>query len=95
MIDAEPPLRGSGYRLTWLPYRNALYHDMSYSYTYAPETKAELNWAQLRTLKLSDFDSADEAVRERLEEQFAAAVYEDGFLYLTETGLSQDQVSHL
>ena len=64
-------------------------------YVYPDETKEQLDWAELRTLHLSDFDSPDPSVRQALQDDFERAVYEDGFLYIVDHGLSQEQVSDI
>lgn len=56
------------------------------------ETKADVDWATLRTIDLSKFESPDPAEREAMYETFKSAVFEDGFLYLVNFGLSQEQI---
>jgi hypothetical protein len=61
-------------------------------YVAPPETKADVEYANLRTIDLSKFDSPDGAVRDSLFEEFKKAIAEDGFLYLVNFGLTQEQV---
>lgn len=53
-------------------------------------TSAELDWADLVTLDLSDFDNA--GGKERLASQLFQAVQSIGFFYVINFGLSQDEV---
>ena len=57
-----------------------------------PETKGDVKWANLRTIDLSKVDSPDPAVQKEVFEEFRTAIKEDGFLYLVNFGLTQDQV---
>ena len=61
-------------------------------YIAPPESKANVEYAQLRTIDLSKFDSPDTDVRDSLFEDFKKAIAEDGFLYLVNFGLTQEQV---
>jgi isopenicillin N synthase-like dioxygenase len=61
-------------------------------YVAPPETKADISYANLRTNDLSKFDSPDASDRDALYEEFKKAITEDGFLYLVNFGLSQEQV---
>ena len=72
---------------------NGTHHHKLRPYSYPNETKEQLDWAELRTLHLSDFDSNDQSVRQALQDDFEKAVYEDGFLYIVDHGLSQEQAS--
>jgi hypothetical protein len=58
-------------------------------------TKMDLDWAQLRTIDLSLLDSPNPAVVEELVATTKKAIKEDGFLYLTNYGVSLDQVREL
>ncbi|OAK95338.1 2OG-Fe(II) oxygenase superfamily protein [Phaeosphaeriaceae sp. SRC1lsM3a] len=60
------------------------------SYDQVPETKYELNWADLATLDLSQFDVA--GGKERLAKQLFDALDKIGFFYITNFGLSQEAV---
>ena len=55
-------------------------------------TSQELDWADLVTLDLSDFDNA--GGKERLAKQLFDAVQNIGFFYVIGFGLSQDEVDH-
>ncbi|ORY28195.1 hypothetical protein BCR39DRAFT_599155 [Naematelia encephala] len=57
-----------------------------------PATKEPLDWAHLRTIELSLLDSPDPAVVQKLVETAKAAIKEDGFLYLTDYGVSLEQL---
>ncbi|WWC73877.1 uncharacterized protein I206_107849 [Kwoniella pini CBS 10737] len=56
------------------------------------ETKADVDYANLRTIDLSKFDSDKPEDKQSVFEEFKAAVQEDGFLYLTNFGLTQEQI---
>nr|XP_031862597.1 uncharacterized protein CI109_002095 [Kwoniella shandongensis]KAA5529669.1 hypothetical protein CI109_002095 [Kwoniella shandongensis] len=56
------------------------------------ETKADVKWANLRTIDLSQFDSPIAVEREAVYENFKTAVFEDGFLYLVNFGLTQEEI---
>lgn len=59
-----------------------------------PETtKMDLDWADLHTIELALLDSPDPAVVENLIATTKQAIKEDGFLFLTNYGVSLDQVS--
>jgi hypothetical protein len=58
-------------------------------------TKMDLDWAKLRTIDLSLLDSPNPAVVEELVATTKKAIKEDGFLYLTNYGVSLDQVRGL
>jgi hypothetical protein len=59
----------------------------------APEpTKMDLDWADLRTIELSLLDSQNQEVVKRLLETTRRAIKEDGFLFLTDYGVSLEQV---
>jgi hypothetical protein len=55
-------------------------------------TKVDLDWAKLRTIELSLLDSPDPTIVEELVATTKKAIKEDGFLYLTNYGVSLDQV---
>ena len=55
-------------------------------------TTQELDWADLVTLDLSDFDNP--GGKERLAKQLFEAVQNIGFFYVIGFGLSQDEVDH-
>lgn len=55
-------------------------------------TKMDLEWADLRTIELSLLDSDDSAVVAGLVATTKAAIKEDGFLFLTNYGISLEQV---
>lgn len=59
-------------------------------YQDTPETKAKLEWAQLVTLDLSDFDKA--GGKRRLASQLTYAIRNIGFFYLVNFGLSPGEV---
>lgn len=50
------------------------------------------DWAQLHTIELNLLDSPDPIVVENLVQTTKAAIKEDGFLYLTNYGVSLEQV---
>lgn len=56
-------------------------------------TKTDLEWAELRTIELSLLDSPDPAIVSKLVETTKAAIKEDGFLFLTNYGVSLEQVN--
>lgn len=55
-------------------------------------TSEDLDWAKLRSIDLSLLDSQDPAVVSDLIQTTKRAIKEDGFLYLTNYGVSLDQV---
>lgn len=55
-------------------------------------TKADLDWAQLRTIDLSLLDSPDPSVVSSLILTTKQAIKEDGFLYVTNYGISLSQL---
>ncbi|KAK3710274.1 hypothetical protein LTR37_010340 [Vermiconidia calcicola] len=59
-------------------------------YEQEPESKFDLEWADLVTLDLSQFDTP--GGKERLAAQLKSAVHNVGFFYITNFGLSQDDV---
>lgn len=59
-------------------------------YTHPPETTASLPWAELVTLDLSDFPRP--GGKQRLAAQLSHAVHKVGFFYVSNYGLSQEQV---
>ncbi|KAL7914322.1 hypothetical protein GGI35DRAFT_490577 [Trichoderma velutinum] len=60
------------------------------TYHQIPETKYELDWADLVTLDLSQFDKP--GGKERLAKQLHEAIQKIGFFYITNFGLSQEAV---
>ncbi|KAI0394729.1 Clavaminate synthase-like protein [Xylariaceae sp. FL0594] len=60
------------------------------AYEQAPETKFELDWADLVTLDLSQFDQP--GGKEKLASQLFEAIQNIGFFYITNFGLTQEQV---
>jgi hypothetical protein len=56
-------------------------------------TKMNLDWADLRTIELSLLDSPDPTVVSELVEKTKVAIKEDGFLFLTDYGVSLEQVN--
>ncbi|KAJ5375798.1 hypothetical protein N7517_007804 [Penicillium concentricum] len=59
-------------------------------YEYPPETGKQLNYADLVSLDLSEFDLP--GGKQRLAEQLKESVHKVGFFYVTNIGLSQDQI---
>lgn len=55
-------------------------------------TKMNIEWADLRTIELSLLDSPDYQVVAKLIATTKAAIKEDGFLFLTDYGVSLEQV---
>lgn len=55
-------------------------------------TKLDLDWASLHTIELSLLDSPDSKVVEDLVQITKTAIKEDGFLYLTNYGVSLEQL---
>lgn len=55
-------------------------------------TSMDLDWASLHTIDLSLLDSPDTKVVENLVQLTKTAIKEDGFLYLTNYGVSLDQL---
>ncbi|ETS75196.1 hypothetical protein PFICI_13680 [Pestalotiopsis fici W106-1] len=60
------------------------------TYHQIPETQYELDWAQLATLDLSQFDQP--GGKEKLAKQLSEAIEKIGFFYITDFGLTQEQV---
>lgn len=56
-------------------------------------TKQTHNFAQLRTIKLSQLDSDDPKVLADLVESVKTCIRDDGFLFLEDYGISLEQVS--
>jgi len=52
----------------------------------------QLDWADLRTIELSLLDSPDARVVAKLVATTKVAIKEDGFLFLTDYGVSLEQV---
>lgn len=61
-------------------------------YVHPPETKADLPWAELVTLDLSDFD--DPGRQEQLAKQLHHAVHHVGFFYVKNFGIPEEDVQH-
>ncbi|KAK0615488.1 UPF0676 protein [Lasiodiplodia hormozganensis] len=59
-------------------------------YVQAPETSQSLDWADLRTLDLSEFDRP--GGKQSLASQFQKAIEEVGFFYVKNHGLSREEV---
>ncbi|KAF2113837.1 gibberellin 2-oxidase [Lophiotrema nucula] len=59
-------------------------------YTHPPETKEDLPWSELVTLDLEDYNRP--GGKERLAKQLEHAVHHVGFFYVTNYGLTQEQV---
>jgi hypothetical protein len=57
-----------------------------------PKPTENLDYAKLHTIELSLVDSPDPAVRATLIEVAKEAIRDDGFLYLTNYGVSLEQV---
>ncbi|KAL7421071.1 hypothetical protein Q5752_003955 [Cryptotrichosporon argae] len=57
-----------------------------------PATTADVDFADLRTIELSQLDSADPAVVGALVENVKRAIKEDGFLYIKDYGVSLEQL---
>ena len=55
-------------------------------------TDADLNWASLHTINLSLLDSPKPKVVQDLVQLTKTAIKEDGFLYLTNYGVSLEQL---
>ncbi|KAL4885952.1 hypothetical protein BJY04DRAFT_230155 [Aspergillus karnatakaensis] len=60
------------------------------TYHQVPETTHDLDWADLSTLDLSEFDQP--GGKERLAKQLFDAIQNIGFFYITNFGLTQSQV---
>lgn len=58
-----------------------------------PATRADLDYAKLHTINLSLLDSPDPQVVAQLVETTKEAIRDDGFLFLTNYGVSLEQVS--
>ncbi|KFX99005.1 hypothetical protein O988_04100 [Pseudogymnoascus sp. VKM F-3808] len=61
-------------------------------YEQVPETKHELDWADLVTLDLSKFHSS--GGKEELAKQLFTAIQQIGFFYIVNFGLDQQEVDH-
>ncbi|KAF7591708.1 hypothetical protein BBP40_001221 [Aspergillus hancockii] len=59
-------------------------------YVHTPETKLDLKYADLVTIDLSEFDHP--GGKEKLAAQLKDAVHEVGFFYVTNFGLTQEQI---
>ncbi|KAL4787080.1 hypothetical protein BJX76DRAFT_345769 [Aspergillus varians] len=62
------------------------------TYHQVPETSFDLDWADLSTLDLSQFDQP--GGKERLAKQLFEAIQNIGFFYIINFGLSQEDVDH-
>ena len=62
-------------------------------YVAPPTTEADIEYCNLRTIKLSQVDSPIPEEREAVYQEFKRAVREDGFFFLEDFGLTQEQVS--
>jgi hypothetical protein len=60
-----------------------------------PKPTEDLDYAKLHTIELALVDSPDPAVRAKLIEVAKEAIRDDGFLYLTNYGVSLEQVRPL
>jgi len=60
-----------------------------------PKPTENLDYAKLHTIELALVDSPDPAVRAKLIEVAKEAIRDDGFLYLTNYGVSLEQVGPL
>ncbi|EUC40523.1 hypothetical protein COCMIDRAFT_41158 [Bipolaris oryzae ATCC 44560] len=63
---------------------------MEYNYEHIPETKEDLDWAELITLDLNLFDSPEG--KKELVEQLRYAAQHVGFFYVTNFGISEEDV---
>jgi len=61
-------------------------------YEQVPETKADLDWAELVTLDLSLFNKP--GGKEKLAKQLEHAVHHVGFFYVQNFGITQEEVDH-
>lgn len=61
-------------------------------YVQAKESQYQLDWADLVTLDLSQFDSP--GGKQRLANQLKDAVHNVGFFYIINFGIPQDQIDH-
>ncbi|KAL1636138.1 hypothetical protein SLS58_009987 [Diplodia intermedia] len=61
-------------------------------YIQVPETKHELDWADLATLDLSQFDAP--GGKQKLADQLFKAIQNVGFFYIINFGLTQEEVDH-
>lgn len=55
-------------------------------------SKADVRWAKLRTIELSLLDSPDPKVVDDLVQLTKQAIRDDGFIFLTNYGVSLEQV---
>lgn len=58
-------------------------------------TQEKHDFAQLKSIDLSQLDSDDPAVVETLVQKVKVAIRDDGFLFLEDYGVSLEQVSRL
>jgi hypothetical protein len=63
------------------------------AWTPPPTSKLDIDWAKLRTIELSLLDSPDPKVVQELVDTCKVAIRDDGFIFLTNYGVSLDQVS--
>ena len=64
------------------------------TFAHSTQSTSDLQWASIEIIKLSDFDSPHDAIRDALQEKFKAAVMKDGFVMITDHGLTQTQVRY-
>ncbi|KAH9014763.1 Clavaminate synthase-like protein [Lactarius pseudohatsudake] len=62
------------------------------SYTFVPETKENLDWAELVTLDLSKYPTPEG--KQQLAESLIKALREKGFFYVKNFNISQEAVNH-
>lgn len=58
-----------------------------------PVTKETHNFAKLKSIDLSKMDSDDPAIVEELVQEMKVAIRDDGFIFLENYGVSQEQAS--
>ena len=78
--------------LTSIPSQTATQYDFKNlsPYIHPPETTEKLDWAELVTLDLKDYDRV--GGKERLAKQLHHAVHHIGFFYVKNFGLTQEQI---
>lgn len=64
-------------------------------WTPPPISREPVQWAKLRTIELSKLDDPDPKVVQELVDLTRVAIRDDGFIFLTDYGISLEQVGAL
>lgn len=79
-ISPSTTLPGKPYIKDWIP---------------PPVSKENVRWAQLRTIELAKLDDPDPKIVQDLVNLTKQAIRDDGFIFLTDYGISLEQVRNL